>query len=173
MNRRSLLLALLTAPIASAKAKPADALLVGDSLAYQLGPRLWKAMHSHKLQLAYDGRGGSSARQWLRKGWFRQATRKHPADVVLVSLGVNCTKGERPKLADDIKALISLSPAPVIWLLPPPLRMDTTYLRSAVQGPSFDPGTLPLESDGIHPQHKGYVRWADLLIEHLWPGVQS
>lgn len=170
MNRRSFLATLLATPVALAKPRvPADALLVGDSLAYQLGPRLWRAMHERQLHLALDGRGGSSAHQWLKKGWFRRVVHNHPARIVLVSLGVNCTSSERPKLADEIRALIKLSPAPVLWLLPPPLRMDTTYLRKAVQGPAFDPGPLQLESDGIHPTHKGHERWAQLLVEHLWP----
>lgn len=169
MTRRSLLAALLAAPAALAKAPPVDALLVGDSLAYQLGPRLAQSMRAKQRRLALDGRGGSSARQWLREGWFRRAVKQHPARIVLVSLGVNCTRPERPKLGDDIEALLALAPAPVLWLLPPPLKMDTAYLREAMRGEAFAPGPLPLESDGIHPTHEGHTRWAELLVARLWP----
>ncbi|GMV18572.1 MAG: hypothetical protein AMXMBFR56_67960 [Polyangiaceae bacterium] len=66
ISRRALLAALLTAPLAVAG--EARVLLVGDSIAYQLAPRLRKL-----LPLIADARGGSSARQWVQRGWFRRA----------------------------------------------------------------------------------------------------
>lgn len=167
MKRRSFLAGLLTL----SQAPPATALLVGDSLAYQLGPRLAKLMRAKQLRLAHDGRGGSSARQWLREGWFQRSTHAHPANSVLVSLGVNCTRSERPGLAEDVAALVAQSPAPVLWLLPPPLRMDTAYLERAVATAgcsSFAPGELELEHDGIHPTDAGHRHWAAMLVQHLW-----
>jgi lysophospholipase L1-like esterase len=46
--------------------------------------------------------------------------------------------------------------------------MSTEYLRQAVSGESFDPGPLPLESDGIHPTDAGHRKWAELIAEHLF-----
>jgi len=170
VNRRTAMSALL---LLGAAPSPADALLVGDSLAFQLASRLFKAMRPRVL--AADGRGGSSTRQWLRDRLFRQAVLSRPARVVLVSLGVNCTRAERPGLAADIKKLVTSSPVPVVWLLPPPLKFDTGYLHNAVAEAgcrSFDPGALPLD-DGVHPTDAGHKRWAELLVEHLWPRVAS
>lgn len=171
MNRRAFLSTLLVAPAVAAEQKPVDAVLLGDSLAYQLASRLRAEMKTRDRQLYAEGRGGSSTRQWRQKQWFRRALREHPGAVVLVSLGVNCTRVERPKLADDMQALIDLSPFPVLWLLPPPLKFSTQYLRDAVAKTgckTFDPGELPL-GDGVHPTHAGYQKWASLLVTSLWP----
>lgn len=172
MKRRAFLSLLLSSP-ALAQQTPVDALLVGDSLAYQLASRLRKAMGQRKL--AADGRGGSSTRQWRQKRWFQRDLELHPSSVVLVSLGVNCTRVERPKLADDIGVLVDICEdvfqRRLLWLLPPPLKFNTQYLRDAVAEvgcPSFDPGPLPL-GDGVHPTHAGYEKWASLLVTSLWP----
>lgn len=161
---------MLVAPVAMAAPTPVSALLVGDSLAFQLGPRLAKAMNPKRL--AFDAKGGSSARQWLREGWFRRAVERHPSALTLVSLGVNCTKSERPKLAAAIEALASLvKHGELVWLLPPPLRFDTQYLRDAVVEAgvtAIEAGPLPLESDGVHPTFRGHELWATALVEALW-----
>ena len=171
MNRRAALSALLVAPAALASPAPAAALLVGDSLAFQLAPRLRKAMGERRL--AADGRGGSSTRQWRDK-WFRRAVERYPGGVVLVSLGVNCTRSERPRLAEDIGALVDVCEdvfqRQLLWLLPPPLKFSTKYLRDAVAEvgcSSFDPGVLPL-GDGVHPTHAGYEKWATMLVKKLY-----
>lgn len=172
MNRRTFLSATLLSSTGLGQPRerpPVDALLVGDSLAYQLASRLRKEMGTRKL--AADGRGGSSTRQWRQKHWYQRAVERNPSGVILVSLGVNCTRVERPKLADDMQALLDLSPFPVLWLLPPPLKFNTQYLRDAVAKTgckTFDPGELPLD-DGVHPTHAGYVKWASLLATSLWP----
>lgn len=172
MSRRGLLASMLLASPVLAGPRIVDALLVGDSLAYELGPRLGVAMRERGRTLAVDGRGGSSTRQWFRLHWFERAIVRHPSRVVLVSLGVNCTKSERPALRDDIAHLLEIAEVhgrSVLWLLPPPLRVNTNYLREAVSGRTFFPGRLALESDGIHPTHAGHQRWARLLVDHLWP----
>lgn len=91
ISRRALLAALLTAPLAVAG--EARVLLVGDSIAYQLAPRLRKL-----LPLTADARGGSSARQWVQRGWFRRAVERYRPASVVVSLGVNCIRPERETL---------------------------------------------------------------------------
>lgn len=172
LTRRSLLAVLLASPVMAAPAPP-DVLLVGDSLAYQLGPRLAKALPEGK-RLAYDGRGGTSARQWLKLNWFRRALLRHEAQIVLVSLGVNCIRSERPVLKDHVSELRALAAdRRCIWLLPPPLRFNTDYIRAATEGgETFDPGALSMESDRIHPSHAGHKQWAKLIVEHIYGKVE-
>lgn len=181
MDRRSFLAAALLATTAEGK-KPAplDALLVGDSLAYQLGPRLWRAAKARGKATKAIGRGGTSTRQWREEGWFRGAVRGHPASVVLVCLGTNCTPGERPRLAEDVMALAKHLPEGerILWLLPPPLRYSTEYIVKAVGEAgleSFAPGPLPMEWDprlkkpDVHPTDAGHRKWARMVSDLLWP----
>lgn len=183
MDRRTFLVVTLAAPLAAGNAPPVDALLVGDSLAFQLGPRLRRAAASRGRTVAYEGRGGTSARQWREKGWLRDAVRRHPSASVLICLGTNCTPGERPRLADDVRALVRKVPQGrgVLWLFPPPLRYSTDYIGKAVEAAglrSFSPGPLPMEWDGrlrrpdVHPTDAGHVRWAGMLVDHLWPSEE-
>jgi hypothetical protein len=175
VNRRLFLGAMLSAPVAAA-ASPPDFLLVGDSLAYQLGPRLHAALKGNDKRLAWSGRGGSSTRQWRRLGWFAATLRRYAAPKVLVSLGVNCTSSERPGLAKDIDALLRLATdREVVWLLPPPLKFSTEYLTHAVMDvgvAAYAPGPLPLV-DGIHPTDAGYRTWAEKITERFTKGTEE
>lgn len=193
MNRRSFLASslALAAPVsapAAPKLSEAEYVLCGDSMAYVMGPTFRAAGAAYARKVDVWAKGGSSLRQWLRKKWFQRVVREHPkARVLLVSLGVNCTRVERPKLAEDVSTAVNLvndwmydhfeeepdyqgSPA-VAWLLPPPLRMDTRYLVDAVAKSevfAFGPGPLPLESDGIHPTHEGVGLWVNKIAETMW-----
>jgi len=180
MDRRSFIAAALLAATAEGKQAPLDALLLGDSLAYQLGPRLWKAARGRGRKTRHSGRGGTSTRQWREKGWFRDAVRDRPSRVVLVCLGTNCTPSERPRLADDARALSRAVPPGerLLWLLPPPLRYSTDYIVRAVENAgieSFAPGPLPMEWDpklkkpDVHPTDAGHRKWAEKVCDLLWP----
>jgi len=140
MNRRSFVASLavlgFSGPTdAEPKPEPPQALLLGDSEAYLLARPFRAAAHAYRVPVATDGRGGSSARQWLKRGWFEAALKKHRPRTVLISLGVNCTRVERPVLARDAGELVlianDLDVAPV-WLLPPPLAMDNPQQSEAV-----------------------------------------
>lgn len=178
ISRRGLLAGLVTAPLASAAPK-VDALLVGDSLAYQLGPRLAVTMSklTPRRRLALDGRGGSSTREWFRKGWFRRALERHSAELVLVSLGVNCTKSERARLARDVESLLELAAGRrLLWLLPSSdgYRFSLDYAHAAVRETGAELcifPVLPLESDRVHLTHRGNERLAALLAGQLWPAT--
>lgn len=169
---------LLAAPFAFGRPpEVADVLLLGDSLAGQLGWRFAKEATARGKRFLYSFRPGSSTKQWLHHDWFEQKIKQHPAKCVLVSLGVNCTRSERPKLAHHIRILYTLVPkaTSVVWLLPPPLKQSTKYLTDAVEKVRegrdlvvFSPGALPLESDGIHPTDAGHKQWAKLLAERIW-----
>lgn len=176
MNRRTMIATMLVSPYALATPM-ADVLLVGDSLAGQLGPRFAKEATARGKRFLYNFRAGSSTRQWARGNWLHKVLARHPSRLVLVSLGVNCTKAERKKLRGDMQEVRAQSVQivekvgsiiPVLWLLPPPLKFNTDYIREAVEGKSFYPGKLPLESDGIHPTDAGHKEWARLLAKELW-----
>lgn len=190
MNRRSFIAGslALVAPVCEVAAKPSEAkyVLCGDSMAYVTGPSFREVAKIRNVDAAVWAKGGSSARQWLRKKWFERVVKEHPkARVLLISLGVNCTRVERPKLAEDISTIVNLlndlmyarddevryeAPS-AVWLLPPPLAMDTRYIHDAVAKSevfAIDPGPLPLESDGVHPTRRGARQWAEYMSRVLW-----
>ncbi len=169
MNRRSALGALLCLAYAPGRD---GVLLVGDSLAFQLGYRLGPLLRSDGRAFTADGRGGTSAHQWLRLGWFKKAFRqKHR--VVLVSLGTNCTRVQRPALGRTFSRLKEIAEARgkrMILLFPPPLSMSTDYIETAVRESgveTFRIGKLPMDRSGIHPTHEGHVKWAKEIATWL------
>lgn len=177
MNRRSFLASALVAPLALGAEpddRPLQCLLLGDSEAYLLARPFRAEARKRRVTVAVDALGGSSTRQWRKHGWFKRSLEKHSTRVVAISLGVNCTRVERPVLARDAGELVlianDMGVAPV-WLLPPPLRMDTRYLVEAVAATevfAFSPGPLPLESDGVHATPRGFEIWAGKIAETLW-----
>lgn len=177
MDRRSFLAAALVAPLGTepdARLKHPECLLLGDSEAYLMARAFRAEAKRCGVPVEVDAHGGTSVRQWLKKRWFEKSLKKHRPRTVLISLGVNCTRVERPVLAHDAGKLVlvanDLDVAPV-WLLPPPLRMDTRYLFDAVRATgvlAFSPGPLPLESDGVHPTTAGFEAWAGKIAETLW-----
>lgn len=153
-----------------------DALLIGDSHAYQLGPRLQREAKARGKTLAVRAQGGTSARQWVSKGWFRRAVTDHPARVVLAALGTNCVKQERQRLGEDFATLASIAPGLEV-LYPPTRAFDVSYIAHAVHD-AFDDhaaislvmvGDLELQSDRVHATDRGLRRWAEVLAEVLWP----
>lgn len=177
MDRRSFLASAIVAPLGSAPAvRSLQFLLLGDSEAYLLNRPFRAAARAYQVSVAVDPRGGSSVRQWLKRRWFERSLKRHKPRTVLVSLGVNCTRVERPKLPRDVSELVNIAidlGVHPVWLLPPPLRRDTRYLVDAVASTgvlAFSPGPLPLESDGEHPTPRGFEVWAGKIAETLWEG---
>lgn len=192
MRRRDFLLGAAAAGVSLLDATPTDAkgrdaayVLCGDSLAYMLGPAFHEVAKQHGVPVDVVAVGGSSARQWLKKKWFEKVHREHPiAREFIISLGVNCTRVERPKLAEDVSKIVNLvndfeyekdgrhyAPTPV-WLLPPPLAQNCGYLYDAVQKSevfAFSPRReVNLLEDGIHPSSRGARAWAEDIAEVLW-----
>lgn len=173
MHRRHFLLlpAVLGAP------RVPDALLVGDSLAYQLASRLHREARRRGRVILADGRGATSVRQWRKNGWFRQDLAGCHAPLVLVCLGTNCTQAERLTITLDVGSLAGMaSGRRLVWLLPPTLRYSTEYIRSAVKRleiEAFDVGKLPMEWDSrkrvqdVHPTSRGHEIWAERLADYL------
>lgn len=174
ISRRSLLAGLATAPLAAA-APRTDALVIGDSWAFALTPRLAKVMKPKALRLAADARGGESARNFLRRGWWRAAVERHAPRQIVACLGINCVKQERAVLAETYAALVELSRSPVVFVAPARegFRFDLTYMHDALRESGVDVfwcPRLPLEpGDRVHLTHEGNVRLAGLLVGHLWP----
>jgi len=176
ISRRSFLLGTASLiPSRGVAAPPVDGtVLIGDSHAYMMNRAFHDVAHAYDRRVAVVAHGGSSVRQWLVKKWVqREVLAKYPdATLLLVSLGTNCTRSERPRLADDIRRLVSESGVSVSWLLPPPMKFDTTYLRDAVKQVTgvfpIDPGPLPMLRDKIHATPKGYYMWAQTIADTLW-----
>lgn len=174
MSRRALLAALLTSPLVAQAAPRSDCLVIGDSWAHYLAPRVGRLLKARHLRTAADARGGESAHDYLRRGWWRHAIeREQPRDVI-ASLGINAVQSERPKLAETIGALDTLAHAPVLWVAPHPdgFKQSLGYLHAALREAGvrvFWCPALPLDSGKIHLTARGYDTLASLLVEQIWP----
>lgn len=175
ISRRSFLLGSASLiPSRGVTVAPVDGtVLIGDSHAYMMARAFRDVARAYDKRATVVAHGGSSVRQWLVKKWVqREVLAKYPdATLLLISLGTNCTHVERPRLADDIRRLISEADVSVSWLLPPPMKFDTTYLHDAVKAVPdtfpIDPGPLPLR-DGVHATRQGYYTWAQTIADTIW-----
>jgi hypothetical protein len=193
MNRRAFIAASLLLPLplgAEPDVRRVDYLLCGDSEAYLLARPFRAEAQRAGITVDVDARGGSSTRQWSKKkppsktSWFEKVLRKYKPRTALISLGVNCTRVERPVLARDIQKLVLMANdagVTPVWLLPPPLPMDTKYLFDAVAASevfAYAPGPLPLQKkrnpygpgwvDDFHPTPRGFEIWARKIAEVMW-----
>ena len=157
-----------------AQPKRADVLLVGDSLAFGLGPPLKKLSKARGHEVIVNARGGTTARQWLGEHWFAATLARHRPEVLLVSLGTNCRRPERPVFGDDVAGLLALVPEEtrVIWLFPPSsMWFSTQYIRDGLAKNAvevIEAGALQLNKDRVHPTIRGNLRWARALVSKLW-----
>lgn len=177
MNRRTFLATMLISPVVLADEKPT--LLVGDSLAYMLAPRLRKVAKEYRRTFYANGRGGTNAAQWIDNGWFLDALAQRKPERVLISLGVNDhgVPVNREKFPTRAKRLVEISHSrsvQVVWLLPPKLRYPIDAIRKGVRESGADqihdaePLDIKLIEDGIHPTAKGAEVWATDLGRFLW-----
>jgi hypothetical protein len=165
-------MATLASAVVEAKAH-VDCLVLGDSIALQLAPRLAKQMKVSNRRLGLDARAGESARNFLRKHWWRDAVQRYDACPVLASLGVNCTRSERPALADTLAQLDELAGWRAVFLVLPSegFAFDLTYLHDAVRAAGVAAIWLPrvpLETDRVHPTERSHQRIAALVLQRLW-----
>jgi hypothetical protein len=174
ISRRSFLtgVALLPLPFS---APPVD-LLIGDSEAYVLAPRMRKDWSARGAVLVPRHHGGTSLRQWLRKGWAINAMNGGEYRFLLVSLGVNCVKQERKTFARDAEELVHVAEGrvkEVVWLLPPPIKFSTEYITdgAALSGATpFYPGD-DVKTDGVHPTPQGALLWSSRIAEFVFEYV--
>lgn len=180
MNRRAFLLVTFASPwLLASDSRPT--LLVGDSLAYMLSPRLWKVAKGYSKKLQASARGGTNANQWIKNHWFVDALRQYKPSRVLISLGVNdhgvpVNREKFPERAKRLVALAHKRDVQVVWLLPPKLRYPIDAVRKGARESGADqihdaePLGIQLINDGIHPSPKGAEDWAKDLGHSLWPG---
>ena len=188
MLRRSFLILLavlaFSLPASGEPTKPSDpdkpVLLVGDSLAYMLAPRLWKvAKKDYGKKFYSDAKGGTNAEQWIREHWFLDALRRVKPGYVIISLGVNDhgVPINRKKFPERAKKLVQLAHhhgVKVVFLLPPKLRYPIDAVRRGIRESGADlihdaePLGIELINDGIHPSAKGAEAWAKDLGHFLW-----
>lgn len=138
-----------------------------------MGPAFRRQAVDYSIIATVAAKGGSSVKQWLDQKLLKKLIVQFPKlDTFLISLGTNCWHGERPKLKEHIEALVEgINPDKIVWLLPPPLGMDTQYLHDAVKATelfAIDPGPLPMLSDQIHATPHGYELWAKIIAQTIW-----
>lgn len=178
MERRAFLAAVLASVPALGDGR-SPCLLVGDSLAYMLAPPMRRVAKEAGVRLSGRGKGGTSAWQWAREPWLRDAMRAVRPSHVLISAGVNDwgVRRNREAFPDSAKRIVEkVRKAGVrsVWLLPPRIRIPTGFIREGVARSGVD-GVhdasdleIPLFNDKIHPTFKGLELWAEDVGRTLW-----
>lgn len=160
------------------EAKPSvSCLVMGDSIALQLAPRLAKLLKDDgRERIGFDARRGESAWNFLRRGWWREAIARYAPCPIVACLGVNCVKSQRATLAETYEALYELAggPSRVLWIAPniEGFAHDLGYMRSALLTANCDVLWLPklaLESDRVHPTDASHRKIAELVVRRIWP----
>lgn len=157
---------------ARAAPKGSKILLLGDSLAVGLAPRLKQLAEGAGYAFVGAGVSGSTSSQWEDRVPTLLASER--PSLVLVSLGTNDGAGDTSK-ADlhigNIAHLVSAGAPTFVWILPPsmPSRLDMEPVRASVsqyaknvidsRAMSFPVGSRA--ADGIHFDARGYASWAE------------
>lgn len=169
-------------------------LLIGDSLAVGLGPRLKAFAEKCELEgvdIAFDTTAevGSHATQWEKWLGSRALSNWHglhgqePPNIIVVSLGGNDYKLTNPQVmresVSEIAAQIRDLDAKLLWIAPPPMPIaDTAGARQAwldevdlTSHDWFDTPSVPFPQapDRIHPTPAGY----DQLAASVWKWIKG
>lgn len=162
-------------------------LLIGDSLAVGLGPRLARLADSCGTRFGYSATVGSHVQDWTHARFAEALTTMGGPEgitggVVLVSLGGNDFQHGDPSAVDaaigDLLARIASAGAAVRWIAPPTLPFDDTAGARALwrHWLGRDPWTgyyptdevrYPVAPDGIHPTARGYAELAAAIWRWL------
>lgn len=156
-------------------------LLVGDSLAVGLAPRLQTLTTNTASNLIAEGIVGTNTCQWKEKIFF--LIERYKPGTVFISLGTNDAvleslgPGWAQKNADCYEktyADAASKGAKVIWILPPKLPQKLEDGRKKVveqilkiSDANYDSYVLqiPRAPDGIHMSPQGYAEWANKMWE--------
>lgn len=161
-----------TAPRRRRTAAGARFALLGDSFAQGLALPLGQLARDAQVALVVDGRQGARITDFASSAPSLSA----PLDVVLVSLGTNDMKMQKPDdeapLLDQLLASLRRAGKEVIWIAPPALPFPDRGVRRMIAKtavPSFASDTLviPRGPDGIHPTAFGYAGWAGAIWRWL------
>lgn len=140
------------------------ALLLGDSLAVGLRPRLDALYSARGAAFSGEGVSGSNARQWRAR--IGADVAGFNPDAVLVSLGTNDALSTtlRAEFRDNIAAICEavMSSGARCVLLAPPNRTAATLTYPAGAEVIAAPA-IELQSDQIHPTPAGYRAWAEFI----------
>jgi len=161
----------------AAGGRPQRVLVIGDSLAVGLGPRLKAlAMADGASYVGVEAKGGTSAAQWDSK--ISSLLQSHRPDLVLVSLGTNDAAMSDPtvsaariqRIVDTVRA----SGARLVWIGMPtlPERLKADLVRQIIQKTGveyLDSRGFSFErtSDGIHATPAGYAAWAQAIWSYV------
>lgn len=158
-------------------------LLIGDSLAVGLDPRLAKHARACSTPYAAVVKGGTGVLHWRPQMAELLAT--HQPDVVLISLGGNdywrmeghptqggaAVRQAIPELVEEIRQS-GATPLWIRWLIPIPDRpgVDAAWRGTGIAYYDTEPLNLPRPTgDPYHPTGAGF----DRLAEGLWPWMAA
>jgi len=151
-------------------------LLLGDSLAIGLRPRLAQLAKAAGLPFVGAGVQSTTIRHWLAGSEVADAIALADPTHTLVCLGTNDMLLEDPgaegRRAAELLANLIRNQTAVAWIGPPRLTYDKPPFRAALAQACaakrvrvFDSQALDLERarDGIHMTPAGYAAWAESI----------
>ena len=156
-------------------------MLVGDSLAVGLGPKLKTLATATGCSFKYFAETGTTVSRWIRASEVQAyMTASHPS-LVLVCLGTNDSKSaytdaQLSKYVSDMRDWVTSTGARLVWILPPHLPFPDRVSQPVVDAgiDTFYSAGLSLgQSDGIHPGSSGYTTWANAIWSDLTCTSQS
>lgn len=138
--------------------------LFGDSLAQGLRGPLSKLAEASGVGFGADVQQGTRFDQWLTRG----PSGAGGATFALISLGTNDAmanpghQAKVPEWARSISAALKAQGTTPIWILPPPMKFDTSVAHDAVDatGDAFYVSADYPRYDSIHPTPAAFGQWA-------------
>jgi len=180
LREASFLALLLLSGDVSATEKCETTLLIGDSLAVGVAPRLAELAENSGGSLVTAAVVGTNTCQWRGKVW--PLVVKHRPSKVIIILGTNdaMVSGWAKKNADCYGDIINETlGTQVFWILPPPMPFviqrnipDVRKAIAAAKVKIYDgitDGDIPRSGDGVHMPMgvAGYDKWADRIAVWL------
>jgi len=151
--------------------RPGDrVVLFGDSLAQGLRAPLKKLATSSGVDMVSDVQQGTRLDQWVHRGPQASSGAKY----ALISLGTNDSaanaahQAQMGRYAKEISSSLRSMGVTPIWILPPPMRFDTSAAHRAIvdTGDTVIPSIDYPRYDGIHPTPAAFEKWAsDIWLE--------
>jgi lysophospholipase L1-like esterase len=158
-----------------AASPPVDVLLIGDSLAEGLAPRLTQLALQEGITFASSASKSTTIAHWLRGDQIVRVVEQFNPGLVLVCLGTNdlaagggAAAGRR---AGELAATLLRSRVAVAWIAPPVMPFVDKGFRAALDtavrshGRFFDSTQIRIEraADRVHCTPAGYRTWAEAI----------
>ncbi len=153
-------------------------IMIGDSHVNGLAGELTRSAVRDGVRFFYEGKNGTTVRQWVRNpGWLAALDLHHPTHVVVV-LGTNDAVYARPHAAwryyPALVDKLRKRNLRIIWVTPPPLDVlpRLFLVRDMIHDlpvETYPSGAqrIKLRRDGIHATIHGYRSWASSIWSFL------